>query len=96
MSEERMHGDLAEHKHGGTKEERPIGHVLSKKPLIHTLKGSIIETIRFENEVCTQAISMSDAYAQAKEQGFKNISFQEYKRRFREIEKTHPCPSFNW
>ncbi|MDP2365670.1 MAG: hypothetical protein Q8M94_18125, partial [Ignavibacteria bacterium] len=60
--------------------------------MAETLKNSIIETIRFENEDCTQGISMSGAYDQAKNQGFK-VSFQEYERRFREIEETHPCPS---
>lgn len=63
--------------------------------MARTIKASIIETIRFENEDCRQGISMSDAHHQAKVQGFK-ISFDEYEKRFREIEKTHPCPSFAW
>lgn len=63
--------------------------------MARTLKSSIIDTIRFENEDCTQGITMADAYEQATNQGFK-ISFEEYERRFREIEKTHPCPSFAW
>lgn len=63
--------------------------------MAYTLKASIIETIRFENEDCRQGITIEDAFEQAQNQGFK-ISFQEYSMRFREIEKSHPCPSFSW
>lgn len=63
--------------------------------MAQTLKASIIETINFENEDCTQGVSMRDAYEQAKDQGFK-ISYKEYEKRFREIERSHPCPSFAW
>jgi len=59
------------------------------------LDKSIIETIRFENEDCTQGIKMEDAYAQAKEQGI-TVSFQDYAKRFKEIEESNPCPSFVW
>jgi len=59
------------------------------------IKASIIETIRFENEDCTQGISVSDAYEQAKNQGVV-VTFPEYEKIFREIEKTHPCPSMAW
>ena len=62
---------------------------------MRTLKSSIIETIRFENDDCKQGISISDAYAQARNQGFQ-ISYQEYEKLFREIEKSYPCPSVAW
>jgi len=65
------------------------------KNKMRTLKSSIIETIRFENDDCKQGISISDAYEQAKNQGFK-ISYQEYEKLFREIEKSYPCPSVAW
>ena len=63
--------------------------------MAYILKASIIETIRFENEDCKQGISMSDAYEQAKNQGF-TTSYQEYKRRFREVENNIQCPTFSW
>ena len=68
---------------------------LDELEALEEIEASIIETIRFENESCKQGISMSDAYEQAKNQGV-TISFEEYKKRFREIEETHPCPSFVW